>query len=120
MIGHGLKNDFNVLLISHPSRLCRDTSLYKPLRTKLGRANKLKSLAANIGIDIQGGEHSSVDDARAAMMVFRTHKTEWDQSVFKMMLRKQKNVDRLVGKEQRQLEAILGAKAKIKCDEDDN
>ena len=30
VVGHGLKHDFDCLLISHPRHLIRDTSKYKP------------------------------------------------------------------------------------------
>lgn len=44
VVGHALKNDFNALMLTHPASLCRDTSLYAPLRTPKGRAGKLKHL----------------------------------------------------------------------------
>ena len=31
VVGHGISNDFEALLLSHPKRLIRDTSLYGPL-----------------------------------------------------------------------------------------
>jgi len=39
----------------------------------------LKKLAKEIlGVDIQGGEHSSIEDARATMLLFRRHKSAFD------------------------------------------
>ncbi|KAJ3522839.1 hypothetical protein NMY22_g11712 [Coprinellus aureogranulatus] len=34
-----------------------------------------------VGVGIQGGEHSSVTDARATMAVYRLHKKEWDKLI---------------------------------------
>ena len=31
LVGHALKNDLKVLLLDHPKRDTRDTSLYRPL-----------------------------------------------------------------------------------------
>lgn len=62
LVGHAVKNDLEVLLLSHPKRDIRDTSRH-PSFKKLsgGKTPGLKKLAKEIlGIDIQGGEHSSV------------------------------------------------------------
>lgn len=51
-----------VLLLSHPRHMTRDTSKYKPLQG-LARTKRpgLKTLAKLVlGVDIQSGEHSSV------------------------------------------------------------
>ncbi|KAI5632850.1 exonuclease domain-containing protein [Phthorimaea operculella] len=80
LVGHSLKNDLSVLFLSHPKRNIRDTSRYKPFRkiTK-GSTPSLKRLAKEIlGIDIQGAEHSSVEDARAAMQLYCTVAKKWE------------------------------------------
>jgi DNA polymerase III epsilon subunit-like protein len=62
LIGHALTNDTQVLLLSHPWAMTRDTAHYAPLQG-LARTKKpgLKTLAKLVlGVDIQGGEHSSV------------------------------------------------------------
>jgi RNA exonuclease 4 len=62
LIGHALKNDLGVLLLSHPRRDIRDTSRHQTFK-KLngGHTPALKMLAKDIlGIEIQGKEHSSV------------------------------------------------------------
>lgn len=62
LVGHAVKNDLEVLLLSHPKRDIRDTSRHPSFR-KLsgGKTPGLKKLAKEIlGIEIQGGEHSSV------------------------------------------------------------
>ncbi|XP_063836228.1 uncharacterized protein LOC135085374 [Ostrinia nubilalis] len=83
LVGHSLKNDLTVLFLSHPKRNIRDTSRYKPFRkiTK-GSTPSLKRLAKEIlGIDIQHGEHSSVEDAKAAMQLYCTVAKKWEASM---------------------------------------
>ncbi|XP_026759479.2 uncharacterized protein LOC113518710 [Galleria mellonella] len=80
LVGHSLKSDLSVLFLSHPKRNIRDTSRYKPFRkiTK-GSTPSLKRLAKEIlGIEIQHGEHSSVEDARAAMQLYCTVAKKWE------------------------------------------
>lgn len=62
VVGHALKNDLECLLIGHPKRDIRDTSQHSPFRKlNKGRTPGLKKLAKDLlGIEIQGGPHSSV------------------------------------------------------------
>jgi len=62
VVGHALQHDFGALLLDHPYKLVRDTSHYKPFRKITnGRTPSLKKLTKVIlGLDVQGGEHSSV------------------------------------------------------------
>ncbi|XP_050360266.1 uncharacterized protein LOC126780052 [Nymphalis io] len=83
LVGHSLKNDLGVLFLSHPKHNIRDTSRYKPFRkiTK-GSTPSLKRLAKEIlGIDIQHGEHSSVEDAKAVMQLYCTVAKNWEQAL---------------------------------------
>ncbi|GAA5857069.1 hypothetical protein JCM5353_004715, partial [Sporobolomyces roseus] len=85
LVGHALSNDTNVLLLSHPWHMTRDTSLYSPLQglTKTKKPG-LRTLAKLVlGLDIQDGEHSSVTDARATMAIYRSQKTAWEDSILK-------------------------------------
>merc|ERR1712025_442066 len=42
----------------------------------------LKKLAAEVlGVTIQTGEHSSTEDARTAMLLYQSHKKEWERSL---------------------------------------
>ncbi|KAK9453294.1 ribonuclease H-like domain-containing protein [Dipodascopsis uninucleata] len=81
LVGHALANDLKVLLISHPKRLIRDTSKHAEFRKLAkGRAPALKKLAKEIlGIDIQGDEHSSIEDARACILLFRKYKVDFER-----------------------------------------
>ncbi|KAI8835134.1 ribonuclease H-like domain-containing protein, partial [Chytridium lagenaria] len=80
LVGHALKNDFDALLLSHPRHLVRDTSLFKPFREMAkGRNPSLRVLAKKLlDVDIQAGEHSSVEDARVAMLLYKKVKVEWE------------------------------------------
>ncbi|KAL8284103.1 hypothetical protein RQP46_004852 [Phenoliferia psychrophenolica] len=83
LIGHAISNDTEVLLLSHPRHMTRDTAKYAPLQG-LARTKRpgLKTLAKLVlGLDIQSGEHSSVDDARATMAVYRSQKTAWEDAL---------------------------------------
>ncbi|GAQ83801.1 hypothetical protein KFL_001620210 [Klebsormidium nitens] len=89
VVGHALQNDMQALLLSHPKRFIRDTSKYAPLR-KHGRPRALRHLAEEIlGLRIQAGEHSPVDDARAALYIYLKFKKDWEQS---LLPKKQKRI----------------------------
>ncbi|KAG0048252.1 3'-5' exonuclease [Gryganskiella cystojenkinii] len=83
VVGHAVHNDFKALLLDHPQRLLRDTSRYKPFRAlSKGNTPSLKRLAQEIlGIKIQDGAHSSVEDARITILLYRKHKDAWDASL---------------------------------------
>ncbi|KAF9782395.1 ribonuclease H-like domain-containing protein [Thelephora terrestris] len=81
LVGHAVFNDLKALLLSHPFPLTRDTQqlAYKYTLSK-GRHPALRNLTAQeFGIQIQGGEHSSVTDARATMAIYRLHRREWEK-----------------------------------------
>ncbi|KAJ8706635.1 hypothetical protein PYW07_012713 [Mythimna separata] len=83
LVGHSVNHDLSVLFLSHPKRNIRDTSRYKPFRkiTK-GSTPSLKRLAKEIlGIEIQTGEHSSVEDARAAMKLYCSVARQWEPTL---------------------------------------
>ncbi|KAH7163605.1 ribonuclease H-like domain-containing protein [Dactylonectria estremocensis] len=80
LIGHDIKHDLEALILSHPSRDIRDTAKYPPFR-KYGNGRKpaLRLLAQQIlSIEIQEGAHSSIEDARVTMLLFRKHKPGFD------------------------------------------
>ncbi|KAK0511964.1 hypothetical protein JMJ35_005092 [Cladonia borealis] len=81
LVGHAIKNDLAALLLGHSKRNIRDTSRYLPFRElAAGRTPSLKKLAREIlGVDIQGGEHSSIEDARATMLLFRREKDGFER-----------------------------------------
>ncbi|KAK8211818.1 putative RNA exonuclease [Phyllosticta capitalensis] len=81
LVGHALKHDMGVLQLSHPRRDIRDTARHPAFRARsMGRAPALRKLAKEVlGLDIQGGEHSSVEDARATMALFRADKEAFER-----------------------------------------
>lgn len=86
LVGHSIHHDFKVLKIWHPKQLVRDTSRYKPfLIVSDGKTPSLKRLAKEfIGEDIQGGEHSSVEDAKIAMKLYIKYRHDWEASLNKI------------------------------------
>ncbi|KAK0119825.1 3'-5' exonuclease [Cadophora gregata] len=80
LIGHAIKNDLAAMMLGHPRKDIRDTSRYSGFRKyNGGRTPSLRKLAKELlGVDIQGGEHSSIEDARATMLLFRRHKSGFD------------------------------------------
>ncbi|TGJ84076.1 hypothetical protein E0Z10_g4679 [Xylaria hypoxylon] len=81
LIGHDVRHDLDVLEFGHPTPQIRDTARHSSFR-KYGHGPKpaLRILAREIlGLDdFQRGKHSSVEDARVAMLLFRTKKSEFD------------------------------------------
>ncbi|KAK8163608.1 ribonuclease H-like domain-containing protein [Phyllosticta citribraziliensis] len=81
LVGHALKHDMDVLQLSHPRRDIRDTARHSAFRAhSMGRAPALRKLAKEVlGLEIQSGEHSSVEDARATMALFRADKEAFER-----------------------------------------
>lgn len=80
LIGHDLKHDLEVLKLSHSVRDVRDTAMFPGFRQYgNGRKPALARLAQEIlGVEIQKGVHSSLEDAKVAMALFRRHKPAFD------------------------------------------
>ncbi|KKK15479.1 hypothetical protein AOCH_002381 [Aspergillus ochraceoroseus] len=85
LVGHALRNDLDALLLSHPKRDIRDTSKHPPYRKVAGGGSpRLKVLASEfLGLDIQDGAHSSVEDAKATMLLYRRDKDEFEREHLK-------------------------------------
>lgn len=85
LVGHAIQNDLKALLLDHPRRMIRDTATFKPLRdlaqTKFPALRKLATIVLGIDIQKKGQEHSSVEDARTTMAIFRTQKEAWERSL---------------------------------------
>ena len=81
LVGHAIRNDLDALLLGHPKRDIRDTARHKPYRKLAGGGSpRLKILAKELlGLDIQTEEHSSVEDARACMLLFRRDKDVFER-----------------------------------------
>ncbi|CCI48773.1 unnamed protein product [Albugo candida] len=85
VVGHALKNDFQALMLSHPKRQTRDTARYRPYMRYRKNGTKLlprslKTLAAEfLKRSIQEGEHDSVEDARAALELYKRQQFDWEK-----------------------------------------
>lgn len=81
LVGHAIRHDLDALLLGHPKRDIRDTSRYPRFRQLAGgKSPSLKKLAREVlGADIQVGQHSSVEDARATMQLFRREKEGFER-----------------------------------------
>ncbi|KAI0914758.1 ribonuclease H-like domain-containing protein [Ustulina deusta] len=81
LVGHDVRHDLAVLELSHPTPQIRDTARHSSFR-RFGHGPKpaLRVLAREVlGLgDFQRGKHSSIEDARVAMLLFRTKKSEFD------------------------------------------
>lgn len=92
LIGHALDNDLAALKITHPWHDIRDTANYpkfmKEIRDGEDRSimapRKLKELAwDHLGRDIQaqGQAHNPIEDARAALRLYKSERLEWEMMV---------------------------------------
>lgn len=83
LVGHAVHHDLDALFLSHPKFMIRDTSNYKPFREiSKGRVPSLKNLTKHfLKVEIQAGQHSSVEDARATMLLFRMVKNDFEKSI---------------------------------------
>ncbi|XP_042295894.1 interferon-stimulated 20 kDa exonuclease-like 2 [Sceloporus undulatus] len=86
VIGHAIHNDFKALKYFHPKSLTRDTSRIPLLNRKAGfpenESASLKRLTKQLlHRDIQVGQngHSSVEDARATMELYKVIEVEWER-----------------------------------------
>mmetsp|Transcript_30366 Transcript_30366/g.72808 ORF Transcript_30366/g.72808 Transcript_30366/m.72808 type:complete len:330 (+) Transcript_30366:96-1085(+) len=98
LVGHGLKNDLDALGINQPWWLTRDTATYLPFMKK--RANnlawwprKLKELASEQlerEIQVFGKPHSPFEDALAALDLYKTVQSEWEQEIYTSLMKTNK------------------------------
>lgn len=77
LVGHAVKNDLDVLFLTHPKYAIRDTAKFFCKKNK--KTPSLKSLALEyLQTAIQEGEHSSVQDAQAAMQLYNMYRKHWE------------------------------------------
>jgi len=98
LVGHGLKNDLDVLGINQPWWLTRDTATYLPFMKK--RVNnlawwprKLKELACEKlerEIQVFGKPHSPIEDALAALDLYKTVQSEWEKEIYSSLMKTNK------------------------------
>jgi len=104
LVGHALKHDLKVLFLDHPKKLIRDTSKYKPFKNAFGgRTPSLKNLVARfLGVAVQTGEHSSVQDSQAAVRLYTLVRKEWEEQI----RAKSKNIDSKKAKKSQKKEVV--------------
>lgn len=80
LVGHAVHHDLKALMIGHPREEIRDTSRYKifcPFGPKA-----LKKLCQEVlGLEIQTGQHDSVEDARAALALYKHAAAAWEATL---------------------------------------
>jgi len=103
VVGHALRNDFIALNIMHPWHLLRDTAKYEPfmkscpLEPNVLVPKKLKVLAKNkldMIIQEDGKEHCSIEDATAAMELYKKARGKWENAM-QWKLRKTNSIEKL-------------------------
>jgi len=96
IVGHGLKNDLQVLNLHHPWYNIRDTAKYEPFMKKgeykrdyMLLPRKLKDLAMqhlDKRIQEQNRSHCPIEDALAAFDLYKLARTKWEKVVeYKIM-----------------------------------
>uniref|UniRef100_A0A7S4MVH6 Exonuclease domain-containing protein n=1 Tax=Odontella aurita TaxID=265563 RepID=A0A7S4MVH6_9STRA len=85
VIGHSVSVDLMALgLDDHPPDLVRDTASYAPFMRKNGKSNKLRNLTKlRLGRSIQpnGKFHCCVEDAVAALDLYKLVWEDWEESI---------------------------------------
>jgi DNA polymerase III epsilon subunit-like protein len=84
LVGHAIHNDLRCLGLDHPVEYIRDTAKFRPLHLHAGlpQMPSLKKLSkVCLRRVIQVGEHCSVEDAIAAMDLYRLVQSEWEYSI---------------------------------------
>ncbi|KAG6889539.1 hypothetical protein C0992_004799 [Termitomyces sp. T32_za158] len=100
LVGHAVYNDLKALLLSHSRPMTRDTQFYagkhKVVKSKYVALRNL--VKQELDVVIQGGEHSSVTDARATMAIYRIHRKEWEKGNKPLpQTKKRKRVEGMAG-----------------------
>lgn len=85
LVGHRQKMNLNYLEIDHPEENIRDVALWDPFRQQFGYpiASLRKTAQAILDISIQrrGRPHDSIEDACAAMSLYRHVHYQWKRSL---------------------------------------
>ena len=81
IVGHELGFDFSALDYNPPGENIRDTAFYYH-DYEARKTPSLKDLAdTKLGWTIQTGEHSSLEDAKAALRLYLSQREEWERSI---------------------------------------
>ncbi|KAL5108421.1 Interferon-stimulated 20 kDa exonuclease-like 2 [Taenia crassiceps] len=96
VVGHAIRNDFEVLKIEHPRDTTRDISSSTYAKAKARISTKgpvaLRHLAyVLLGVRIQRKEHNSIEDAQATMAIYRLIEREWETELGKKTPKRTRN-----------------------------
>uniref|UniRef100_A0A8D0LAG8 RNA exonuclease 4 n=1 Tax=Sphenodon punctatus TaxID=8508 RepID=A0A8D0LAG8_SPHPU len=83
LVGHAVHNDLKILFLDHPKRKIRDTQKYKPFKqeVKSGRPSLKLLCEILLNVRVQTSEHSSVQDAQAAMRLYTLVRKQWEAAL---------------------------------------
>uniref|UniRef100_A0A3Q2Y189 Interferon stimulated exonuclease gene 20-like 2 n=1 Tax=Hippocampus comes TaxID=109280 RepID=A0A3Q2Y189_HIPCM len=81
VIGHAVHNDFQVLQYSHPAALTRDTSRIPLLNRDFFKKQMTHHGDRSLRLQTGYGGHSSVEDARATMELYKLVEDEWEKKL---------------------------------------
>ena len=90
VVGHELSGDKDAMDWYPPDHMVRDTAKFRKFRQRGGGTPSLQTLVKE-NLDIPGfqsGEHSSVDDARAAIQLYIKFRDEWEPRIAEISNRK--------------------------------
>jgi RNA exonuclease 4 len=106
LVGHGIENDFIALNYEHPKNLRRDTAKYKQFQNRINQPYSLKYLTERIlKKEIQGDKHDSIEDARAALCLYKLHATEIEKEI---MNKNHKLIRKKVIEDSKKLKNLFG------------
>jgi RNA exonuclease 4 len=86
VVGHAVHHDFEALKIAQPDfSQIRDTCLYSALKPPGRKSTPSLRLLAEYWLDknVQENAHSSVEDARTAMMIYKRFAEQWESHLEK-------------------------------------
>jgi hypothetical protein len=105
LIGHSVDNDFFVLNYEHSKFLIRDTSKFKHFR-KNNQPFSLKYLSEKfLNIKIQSDTHDSIEDARAALCLYKIYEEEFEKEIIN---KNHKLIRRKVLQDAKKMENLFG------------
>lgn len=84
IVGHAVHHDFEALDLDQPDRrTIRDTCTFSELRPPNRKQTPSLKLLAEYWLDktVQTGSHSSVEDARTAMMLYKRFEQSWEEAM---------------------------------------
>jgi len=105
LIGHALENDLNALKLTHPYSDTRDSATYAPfMREGIDQASgkmamrprKLRDLAwecLDRPIQKAGVAHSPIEDAVAALDLYKSVRNDWEKKLAKESLEKSRQAE---------------------------